>query len=177
LQLFGEFLHTYEDTFAHRDRTSNPINVNGGLGHGGYGENPDKTYNHSSLIGGWWGNNEQRTYQMEVDTFAQLVAFAPSNPLQVVGGRLYIALDSGSKILYSDIFGDGYWGSGNWLGHWNERTSSANQISAIEAKLRELGLGDLPRYDVTAACNARRRNTAGLVQADYPGTILTTGGC
>jgi RHS repeat-associated protein len=80
LQLFGEYLHTFEDTFAHRDRDNNPYSatVMGlGLGHGFGGENPDYTYNHWSPVG-YWGENYDRTIQMEKEVLAKMSAF--SNP-------------------------------------------------------------------------------------------------
>jgi hypothetical protein len=51
MQLFGEYLHTFEDTFAHRDQENNPYDatlLSLGVGHGAGGENPDYTYNHFS---------------------------------------------------------------------------------------------------------------------------------
>lgn len=74
LQLFGEFLHAFEDTFGHRDNLNKPIDalaLGYGTGHGlPYGEHPDYTYNHDQLIPlpvtsvvHW--NNEARTLSME----------------------------------------------------------------------------------------------------------------
>ena len=52
-QLYGEYPHSFEDTFAHRDRNNKPyerLNFNenypiGGTGHGLAGHYPDHTYN------------------------------------------------------------------------------------------------------------------------------------
>lgn len=45
MQFFGEYLHAYEDTFAHRNNENIPYGVNGGFGHALGGTNPDHTYN------------------------------------------------------------------------------------------------------------------------------------
>jgi RHS repeat-associated protein len=47
-QLYGEYLHAYADTYAHRDNENNPYGIwslEGGYGHLFDGEDPDKTYN------------------------------------------------------------------------------------------------------------------------------------
>ncbi|MYN08012.1 DUF6765 family protein [Pseudoduganella aquatica] len=79
LQFMGEYLHSFEDTFAHRDANNNPFPLNVGLGHGGYGSNPDYTYNHWSAIplpGAMnWNHNEERTLQMEKEVLAKLAAW------------------------------------------------------------------------------------------------------
>ena len=46
MQFFGEYLHAFEDTFAHRDQDNDPFGVNAGAGHGTHGSHPDYTYNH-----------------------------------------------------------------------------------------------------------------------------------
>ena len=48
-QLFGEYLHAFEDTFAHRDKDNDPYTATSfgyGTGHATGGENPDFTYDH-----------------------------------------------------------------------------------------------------------------------------------
>lgn len=76
LQFLGEYLHAFEDTFAHRDSNNIPFALSQGFGHGLYGSNPDYTYNHVSLIlspGHFiWDNNEKRTLQAEREVFAKL---------------------------------------------------------------------------------------------------------
>jgi len=79
LQLMGEYLHSFEDTFAHRDSNNHPFQLSVGLGHGGYGSHPDYTYDHKSAIPGNgtfnWNHNEERTLQMEREVYAKLLAF------------------------------------------------------------------------------------------------------
>lgn len=87
LQFMGEFLHTFQDTFAHRSPKNEPFPLNGGIGHGMYGSHPDYTYNHES----WrpsidldfpylhfkdeWVNNESRTLAMEIAVYEQIVEY------------------------------------------------------------------------------------------------------
>ena len=82
-QLYGEFLHAFEDTFAHRDQTNKPFGSF--KGHLSGGHSPDKTFNHTI---GWtdvsfeewptalgnWQYNSARTLAMEEATFKALKA-------------------------------------------------------------------------------------------------------
>lgn len=79
-QLFGEYLHAFEDTFAHRDKDNAPYTATTfgyGIGHALAGENPDYTYNHVALgLGaGYWGTNEDRTLEAEKEVFAKFAAW------------------------------------------------------------------------------------------------------
>ncbi|HEX5276621.1 MAG TPA: DUF6765 family protein [Fluviicoccus sp.] len=83
LQFFGEFLHAFEDTFAHRDKNNDPFGLNGGTGHATGGENPDYTYNHvvggTSVLGrGTWDVNEDRTLIAEEQVYRKMVDFRDS---------------------------------------------------------------------------------------------------
>ncbi len=83
LQLAGEFLHTFEDTFSHRDPNNvsfDPvvnINVirwgflhltidqkNLGLGHGMFAHDPDYTYNHKGNEWGEWTTDNGGTVRL-----------------------------------------------------------------------------------------------------------------
>ncbi|MGB7301807.1 MAG: DUF6765 family protein [Burkholderiaceae bacterium] len=78
MQLLGEMLHAYEDTYAHRDALNMPFDpvVYGlGIGHGLAGHYPDHTYNSPPF----WFVNESRTWQMEQDTYQRLLEFGDSN--------------------------------------------------------------------------------------------------
>ena len=70
--LFGEYLHAYEDTFAHRRYDNRPVGINKALGHAGYGHMPDHTYNETKVFGHDWLENENRTLQMEHEVFDML---------------------------------------------------------------------------------------------------------
>lgn len=99
-QLYGEYLHAYEDTFAHRDQNNKPYSIFGNsdnypstlIGHihllnplGLKSHYPDKTYNNISFIDvpqenagfktsfeNQWAYNEARTLQMEKEIFLKL---------------------------------------------------------------------------------------------------------
>ncbi|HET7314192.1 DUF6765 family protein [Salinisphaera sp.] len=83
-QLYGEYLHALEDSFAHRDNADKPYSRKqipgmdeGYIGHGLDGHNPDKTYNHRSElpttnIFRQWNNNEARTLAAEHAVFYKL---------------------------------------------------------------------------------------------------------
>lgn len=83
----GEFLHAFEDTYAHRSPSNVPFPLNGGVGHGHYFSHPDYTYNHENFRPGFsskppfvtfkdkWVNNESRTLDMENAVYNQIVAY------------------------------------------------------------------------------------------------------
>jgi RHS repeat-associated protein len=83
LQFMGQFLHAFEDTYAHRHPDNTPFPVNFGFGHGAYGSHPDYTYNHENGRLGLpalinkekWVNNESRTLEMEHRVYDQIVDY------------------------------------------------------------------------------------------------------
>lgn len=83
MQFFGEYLHAFEDTFAHRDQNNDPFGVNAGFGHGAYGSNPDFTFNHyaqfnipGNLVGyGDWTVNETRSLLEQEEVYNKLVEY------------------------------------------------------------------------------------------------------
>ncbi|MFJ1521673.1 DUF6765 family protein [Acinetobacter sp. ABJ_C1_1] len=83
MQFFGEYLHAFEDTFAHRDQNNDPFGVNAGFGHGAYGSNPDFTFNHygqfnipQNLVGyGDWTVNETRSLLEQEKVYDKLVKY------------------------------------------------------------------------------------------------------
>ncbi|MDP3608524.1 MAG: RHS repeat-associated core domain-containing protein [Methylophilus sp.] len=86
LQLFGEYMHAFQDTFAHRDQNNNPFALNVGFGHGGYDSHPDYTYNHWSLLPiANWDNNESRTYSMELLVFLEMKKYATGDDVITQG--------------------------------------------------------------------------------------------
>ncbi|MFY9476246.1 MAG: hypothetical protein WAQ08_01010 [Aquabacterium sp.] len=85
LQFFGEYLHAFEDTFGHRNKTNEPIDINLGLGHLAYGHEADKTYNENNVIllnpvyfmgNGDWTVRESRTLRMEEEVFLKMSQFS-----------------------------------------------------------------------------------------------------
>lgn|GEM_PF-5637993 len=86
VQFMGEYLHAFEDTFAHRDQNNKPYEPLGwfnlGTGHAAGGHNPDYTYNHEGTCSSTGGedpitsctqwNNEVRTLEMERETYQKI---------------------------------------------------------------------------------------------------------
>jgi hypothetical protein len=77
-QLFGQYLHAFEDTFGNKNKSNESIYVNAGLGQAFYGEQPDFTYNNSVYLTiypgaiGNWDMRESRTLKMETEVFAKI---------------------------------------------------------------------------------------------------------
>jgi hypothetical protein len=98
MQFFGEYLHAFEDTFAHRDQNNDPFGVNTGAGHGTHGSHPDYTYNHygqfeipGNLVGyGNWLVNETRSIIEQEQVYKKLVEYrekvlkTPANKVKAV---------------------------------------------------------------------------------------------
>lgn len=93
MQFFGEYLHAFEDTFAHRDANNDPYAINNGTGHASGGENPDFTFNHNEngILGhGSWNNNEARTLIEQASVYAKLLEYRreilkiPDNQTKVI---------------------------------------------------------------------------------------------
>ena len=85
-QFLGEFLHSYLDTFSHRDKDNRPfdaISVKLGIGHGLAGSEPDYTYDEDMPILGnmpdpevpYWDKREYRSLQGEKAVYEFLTAY------------------------------------------------------------------------------------------------------
>lgn len=78
MQLLGEMLHAYQDTYAHRNHRNIPMSATNdygmGTGHAIFAHSPDYTYNHRLV----WRVNEDRTFQMQQDVYHQLLAYGNS---------------------------------------------------------------------------------------------------
>lgn len=173
-QLFGEYLHTYEDTFGHRDQVNRTIGVNGGAGHLQYGHEADKTYNGTvtgapllfPLANGVWDNRESRTLEMERAVF---------NKIQAQYGTQ--AKDkSGFPIQFSDI--EATLKKFNHIGEDEGNTSSnglftgSSKRGELDAALKSYGFSPIPEYKISEACSNRRTYTKNLKATDYPRVIL-----
>ena len=85
-QFLGEFLHSYLDTFSHRDKDNRPfdaISVKLGIGHGFAGSEPDYTYDEDMPILGnmpdpevpYWDKREYRSLQGEKAVYEFLTRY------------------------------------------------------------------------------------------------------
>jgi RHS repeat-associated protein len=170
-QFFGELLHAFEDTFGHRDQGNQPIALNIGLGHGAFGHSPDKTYNHvvtmEEILGrsglerlavaevGIWGQNEDRTFEMEREVFAKLKSYGGTTATNQITGR---------TVNFGELR--------RFLVAWNATHDIQTKIDDLSFKLEEYGLGPLPAFNVACAAAKRRAYVGGLDQNSFPGTIL-----
>ncbi|PHV04082.1 hypothetical protein CSQ96_27605 [Janthinobacterium sp. BJB412] len=172
-QLFGEYLHALEDTFAHRDRFNNSYSSTTfglGTGHLTGGENPDYTYNHD-VIGlpgdGLWANNESRTLEMEKEVFAKLKTF--SNP----ANHQESSLDTIAYTLKTFNATHAQFGSANF----------PEKIAILNSALKYLGYQGIDiaygtgadAYNTSDARKNREDALNKLKPADYVGTILPQG--
>ncbi|MFZ6688625.1 DUF6765 family protein [Undibacterium sp. SXout11W] len=89
-QFLGEFLHSYADTFSHRDGMNRPIDaltMGLGVGHGLSGEQPDYTYNGDPnytgtdpiVIAKVWNVREERSFAAERAILGKLKDFSTSS--------------------------------------------------------------------------------------------------
>jgi RHS repeat-associated protein len=174
-QFFGEYLHAFEDTFAHRDNENVPYSANHfnlGLGHTAGDENPDYTYNHTALPGvhlGWgvWNVNEERTYEMEQEVYGQLQSFASAK------GKKTDLVEINSILQKFNAY----------PAHDDDDTKMAEKIAILNNGLKQLGYLDttikyqdiVSGFDKNKAANNRQTNLGKLDPKKYPGTILTKG--
>ena len=171
LQLFGEYLHTFEDSFAHRDQQNNPYSatlIGLGIGHALGNHDPDYTYNHFStnVIGfGSWNNNEARTLEMEKEVFSKLKAFAKPQNQQ----------NNWSSIAWTMTQFNQF--NGN-----EEKRNLGPKIAILNDALKMLGYIGIDMsaakadgYDVDKAKEYRGKALDSLNPKNYPGTIFPQG--
>jgi len=176
LQFFGEYLHTFEDTFAHCDSRDMPFALIKGVGHGLYGSDPDYTYNHSISApkGSAWNTNEARTLQAEKEAFAKMSAWADPSK-----ARSFADIEQTLKAFNAihESEGDGKTTEERQLGY-------PKKIQALQNALKRLGYTGI---DITQsgrqsfntekatgnrASYLRDRDKKNLDQLTYSGTIL-----
>ncbi len=171
MQLFGEYLHSFEDTFAHRDKNSNPysaLDIGLGIGHGLGAHNPDYTFNHFStdIIGfGSWSNNETRTTEMEKEVFAKFKQFAKPTNQQNSWASIAWTMGEFTKFNASEEVGN-----------------LDQKIAILNDALKYLGYTgiDLRRggkdgFDAVQAGKNRFDNLHNLKPSDYTGAIVPQG--
>ncbi|QNA99625.1 DUF6765 family protein [Massilia sp. Se16.2.3] len=185
LQLMGEFLHSFADSFAHRDSNNMPFPLEVGIGHGGYGSNPDYTYDHYSLggPGGFnWDSNEARTLQMEREMYVRMKNIGGTGAAKT----LFDADFESFLKEFNDIhehegaFGNGY----NKL-----NPAESDKIQLLQSKLNEWGVTEVNWTNPGAPYKGVYSKTDGLANRNkylcdanghaldqklYQGTILPT---
>ena len=179
LQFMGEYLHSFEDTFAHRDSNNHPFPLEIGLGHGLYGSNPDYTYNHWSMIpfpnAFHWDHNEDRTFAMESEVYTKLAGLGGTGTVH--------SFDSIKTVLQQFNAIDEHEGHGYEPG--DEQDSE--KIKLLQATLNSWGVTGVNWTDTTQQITGRYSKSDGaanrnkylcdkdgnpLSQISYSGTIL-----
>ena len=162
-QFYGEYLHAFEDTFAHRDAENFPYEAR--LGHLAGGHNPDHTYN----VAGW-AFNESRTLEMEQEVFAKFKTDFNKNATDLFSGKPIAIVDLITTLI-----------------KFNQDTTpespnlfESSKIQILQTKLFDLGLPRMEKYaEINAekcrAANLKDANGNPLKQDAYPSAILTTG--
>ncbi len=182
LQLFGEYMHAFQDTFAHRDQNNNPFPLSVGFGHGGYGSHPDYTYNHWSLLPiANWDNNESRTHSMELLVFMEMKKYATGDDV-ITQGKIseqdfYQFLKEFNAIEEHE--GDGY------VKGDEKVAPSGAKIDVLQKKLNEWFDGAIDITDLSSAAYNKKQATSNratflcehgkpIDQKVFEGTILPT---
>ncbi len=175
-QFLGEYLHAFEDTFSHRNRSNIPYDalVFGlGLGHGIDGHDPDYTFNHGS-----WTVNEDRTFEMELEVFRKLQGYGDSGK----------AMDEIALVSVLKEFNAIQENDGN-TGDFNPGNANNKKITLLNKTLADWGftgldLSDPEKHGYNVGKGAQNRenhlcdkDNVRLIQANYPGTILPTSAC
>jgi len=181
LQLMGEFLHSFADSFAHRDSNNKPFALEVGFGHGGYGSNPDYTYDHLAIggPGGFnWDSNEARTLQMEKEMYARLVNLGGTGTVRPFDDSLEALLKKFNDLPEHE--GKGY----NKL-----NPSASEKIQLLQTELVKWGVTEVNWTNTGAPLNGVYTKEAGLDNRNtylcgadghaldqklYQGTILPT---
>lgn len=190
-QLYGEFLHAYMDTYAHRDEQNRPFEYTGGhVGpYGDYAswtnfntlaESPDYTFNHSVTITNGnssqttnWNYNESRTFAMEKAVFAlfqndfgRQAKDKQGFPIEWTDIQLTLTAFNKDQTLVPE--------GGSWLG--------TEKYKILNISLKKLGFEEIPKYDDERARKCRIANLQNLKPdqengkdpTSLPGTILDT---
>jgi len=171
-QLFGEYLHAFEDSFAHRDKENDPYSattLGAGTGHFIGGENPDYTYNHFSygLLGfGFWDNNEARTLEMEKEVFEKLKTFAnPTNHQETTIATIKFTLDSFNRFPAHDS-----------SKNFGEKIAILNKgLQDLHYHGIDMTINGSSKFEKDEASSNRANSLNRLKPSDYIGTILPQG--
>lgn len=202
LQFMGEFLHAFEDTFAHRMADNTPFGVNNGFGHGYYDSDPDYTYNHEgkTLLGEpvSWVNNADRTLTMEGAVYAQIVAYMEKmNYAPSADGQARRTVLDDPVVFQALLDFNGCRaneGSDNKTGNRDTASCSYDsgagsltpKIAILANALKKLGYSETFQfapdkdgkgngYDVKEAADNRQENLRDLQPVDYPAANLPKG--
>lgn len=179
-QLYGEFLHAFEDTFAHRDHDNEPFGST--VGHGAAGHDPDQTFDIENPLTPDYAYNELRTLAMERQVFER---FRSDFGLYATNST------TGFPIEWDDLADDGTVDGGGVMQRFNRERDDGRKLGILQDALADMGLPQMvlwdradayvpPRpYDRTRAvkdyaAEMREKNLKGIdtQHPDYEGVIF-----
>jgi RHS repeat-associated protein len=170
-QLFGEYLHAFEDTFGHRDQLNAPISINGGFGHGSYLHEPDKTYNDTNQTPtsafGYWYTRQARSLEMEKEVFAQIQknfgvqGVSKTTNQKITIDNIIITLERFNKIHETEE-------------STNDLFTGSEKLKVLNDFLTQNGFSKIPTYNVAQACEFRQDAIVDIAGNPPPGVILGT---
>lgn len=186
LQFYGEYLHAFEDTYSHRDKTNKPYDALGwfglGVGHGlADGSEPDYTFDDST---NGWDVRAQRTLAMELEVFNKfnLSPFKTGKEIDI--NILKATLVQFNSIKESeeteknkteaDKFEQKFTLLNQVMAEWGIKNEDGSAIDFFNQnnfkKLEPIAESNRDQF----LCDAKGNR---LTEADYPGTILPTNAC
>jgi RHS repeat-associated protein len=191
-QFYGEFLHAYMDTYAHRNEVNVPYGPVGGhvLTRGLPGHAPDTTYDwleRPDIKGAATGNfrfQNEKAIAMEESVFNLLKKDVGRASNFVIGPPLAWTDVRDTLIAFNaiEVSGD----IGNFKGLYGGPGKEINLSELAEAKLAVLekalakfGFGSIPKYVKESARTARKNNLLDekgrpFLSVDFPKAILST---
>ena len=174
LQFLGEFMHSFADTFAHRDANNVPYDLTFGMGHGASLSHPDYTYRHGN-----WQLNEARTLEMEKRMYALFAEIGGTGAVHPLS-EIEKLLEDFNKIPEHEDEDD------HTAKYQKTAPGTSRKIQLLQSKLNEWGITEVnwtnpgPTkgiYSADAGAANRNKflcdaNNNALDQRLYQGTIL-----
>ncbi len=164
-QLYGEYLHAFQDTFAHRNENNRPY-TSTIVGHLSGWHSPDYTFNHNWLsydpdtleetVVKEWNYNELRTLRMEQEVFGKLQQdFGTVRTISKAGSPY-----DGRQVTWEMLESDRVLQRFNAYQDWGDEDKIRNKVAILNDWLTANGLPVIPKYDkAIKAIAAENRNT------------------
>ena len=183
LQFFGEYLHAFEDTYSHRDKTNKPYDALGwfnlGVGHGLDESEPDYTFDNET---NGWDVRAQRTLAMELEVFNKfnLSSFKTGKEIDINILKATLEIFNG----YKESEEQNQAGKGRFedklnllnqtLSEWGIKNADGSAIDFLNQDSLEKLLPIAESNRDQFLCDVKGNR---FKQSDYPGTILPTNPC
>lgn len=187
LQFFGEYLHAFEDTFSHRDKTNKPYDALGwfnlGVGHGLDASEPDYTFDNET---NGWDVRAQRTLAMELEVFNKfnLSPFKTGREIDI--NILKAALEEFNSIQENEEteknkkqpFEQKFTLLNQTLADWGIKNADGSAINLLDT-INNQGKNSFNEEEAASNRNRFLCDAQGnrLMEAYYPGIIPPTNAC